>query len=176
MWSRVRRNSLYWHMLDPRRMTLSDQYPWIFICSIIYYGAFSHAFFSSDALLLKSGTQAQRKGSSFCPHNFSFLLLISINYYYLFKIRIFFLLKMNGIFFCKPMLCTRTYLFIKLTKMILWNLKLIKKLHHCMICFYMTSICITIWWRSHYLNVQWLTKNLAGSFRYCKKIKLLRKH
>ena len=49
-------------------MTFSDQHPWIFICYIIYYEAFFHAFFSSDALLLKSGTQAQRKGSSFCPH------------------------------------------------------------------------------------------------------------
>ena len=55
-------------MSDPRRITLSDQHPWIFICSIIYYGAFSHAFFSSDALLLKSGAQTQRKGSSFRPH------------------------------------------------------------------------------------------------------------
>ena len=55
---RVRRSSLYWYMLDPRRMTLSDQHLWIFICSIIYYGAFSHTFFSSDALLLKSGVQA----------------------------------------------------------------------------------------------------------------------
>ena len=56
-------------MSDPRRMTLSDQHPWIFICSIFSYRAFSHASFSSDALLLKSETQAQRKGSSFCPHN-----------------------------------------------------------------------------------------------------------
>ena len=54
---RARRSSLYWYMSDPRRMTLSDQHLWIFICSIIYYGAFSHAFFSSDALLLKSGAQ-----------------------------------------------------------------------------------------------------------------------
>ena len=57
-------------------MTLSNQHPWIFIYSIIYYGAFSHAFFSSDALLLKSGAQAQRKGSSFRPHNIFFIFFI----------------------------------------------------------------------------------------------------
>ena len=37
-------------------MTLSDQHPWVFICSIIYYGVFFYAFFSSDALLLKNET------------------------------------------------------------------------------------------------------------------------
>ena len=37
-------------------MTLSDQHPRMFICSTTYYGAFPHAFLSSDALLLKNGT------------------------------------------------------------------------------------------------------------------------
>ena len=61
-------------------MTLSEKHPWVFICSIIYYGAFFHASFSSDALLLKSGTQAQCKDSSFCPHT-NKLNIFSIIYY-----------------------------------------------------------------------------------------------
>ena len=34
----------------------------------------------------------------------------------------------------------------------------------------MTSICVTIWWRSHCLNVQWLTKKLSDNFKYYKKL------
>ena len=41
--------------------------------------------------------------------------------------------------------------------------KKFKKIHHCMICSYMTSICVTIWWRSHCLNMQCLTKNIKKS-------------
>ena len=41
--------------------------PWVFICSIIYYGAFSHAFFSSDVLLLKSGTLSPTQRLKFWP-------------------------------------------------------------------------------------------------------------
>ena len=29
-----------------------------------------------------------------------------------------------------------------------------------MICSCITSICVTIWWKSHCLNVQWLKKKL----------------
>ena len=38
-WTRVRRNSLHWHMSDPRRIILSDQHPWTFTCSNISYEA-----------------------------------------------------------------------------------------------------------------------------------------
>ena len=53
--------------------------PWLFICSIIYYGAFSHAFFSSDVLLLKSGTLSPTQRLKFwaptiAPQNSNFSL------------------------------------------------------------------------------------------------------
>ena len=45
---------------------------------LLYYllRDFFHTFLSSDALLLKSGTQAQHKGSSFGPHNIYIYILI----------------------------------------------------------------------------------------------------
>ena len=82
-------------------MTFSDQHPWIFICSIIYYGAFSHTFFSSDALLLKSGTQAQRKGSSFCPHKkyCEIMMIIDTDFNLNVLLQLFFSFSKKNIFF-----------------------------------------------------------------------------
>ena len=63
-------------MSDPMRMTLSDQHPWVFICSIIYYGAFSHAFFSSNVLLLKSGTLSPMQRLKFWLPQYIFYIYI----------------------------------------------------------------------------------------------------
>ena len=65
--SRVRRWSLYRYLSNPRRMALSDQHPWILICSTIYYGAFPRAFFSSDILLLKNRTLSAVQRLKFWP-------------------------------------------------------------------------------------------------------------
>ena len=78
--SRVRRSSLYWHLSDSRRMTLSDQHPWIFICSTIYYGSFPHTFFSSDELLLKNGTVSPAQRLKFWPPQLLLLLFIFENH------------------------------------------------------------------------------------------------
>ena len=69
------RSSLYWHMSDPRRMTLSDQHPRIFICSTTHYGAFPHAFFSLDALLLKNGALSPMQRLKFLGPTLSYLIL-----------------------------------------------------------------------------------------------------
>ena len=69
---RVRRRSLYRYLSDPRMMTLSDQHPWILICSTIYYGAFPRAFFSLDILLLKNGTLSSAQRLKFWPPQYYF--------------------------------------------------------------------------------------------------------
>ena len=61
-------------------MTLSDQHPWIFICSTIYYGAFPHTFFSSDELLLKNGTVSPAQRLKFWPPQLLLLLFIFENH------------------------------------------------------------------------------------------------
>ena len=53
-------------------MTLSDQHPWILICSTIYYGAFPRAFFSLDILLLKNGTLSSAQRLKFWPPQYYF--------------------------------------------------------------------------------------------------------
>ena len=65
-------------------MTLSDQHPWILICSTIYYEAFSHAFFSSDALLLKNGTLSPVQRLKFWPPQIYFLKSQIYIYYLIF--------------------------------------------------------------------------------------------
>ena len=81
--SRARRSSLYWYMSDPRRMTFSDQHPWILICFTIYYGAFLRAFFSLDILLLKNETLSLAQRLKFWPPQ---LLIVFKLYIYIYII------------------------------------------------------------------------------------------